>query len=61
MEDYIKKGDKVNVYWEHINAEFDLEVLHTPQDVGDYWTLKRKDGTIINVVLYSMMEQIKLT
>jgi len=59
MEDYIKKGDKVNVYWETIRAEFGLEVLYRPQDVGDCWGLARPDGTLVNVLLFSKMEKVR--
>ena len=59
MEDYIKKGDKVNIYWEHLTAEFGLEVLSSPCGVGDCWTLKRPSGTIINVMFFAIMEQVK--
>lgn len=59
MVDYITEGDIVNIYWENIRAEFGVEVIEKPQEVGDWWNLKRKDGTLLNVISFSKMEQVK--
>lgn len=59
MSDIIEIGDRVNVFFPTANAEFDVEVLYGPQDVGDSWKMKRADGTPINVQLFSKMERIK--
>jgi hypothetical protein len=59
MTDYIKEGDIVNIYWEHIRAEFNLEVLGRPCEIGDSWNLKRPDGTLVNVIFYGKMERVK--
>ena len=59
MAGYIKKGDKINVYWENAPAEFGVEVVDSPTEVGECWILKRPDGILINVLMYSKMEQVK--
>ena len=58
MADYIKKGDKINVFWENAPAEFNVEVVDLPTEVGECWILKRPDGILINVLMYSKMEQV---
>jgi hypothetical protein len=60
MSDYIKEGDKVNVYWaDGIPAEFNLNVVSLPEFPGDWYGCKREDGTIVQVAGYAKMEQIK--
>lgn len=51
-------GDKVNIFWENVKAEFEVEVLYIPCATGDSWRLKRKDGTIIYVNSFSKMEVV---
>ena len=55
MKDVIKIGDIVDIHWEHLSAEFSVEILHTPQATGDCFKLKREDGTLLNVQNYSRM------
>lgn len=54
----IKEGDKVNVYFDRCDAEFDCEVVYTPAAPGDVFHLKRSDGTPIIVMVFSKMEKI---
>ena len=58
MEYKIQEGDIVNVYWERIEGEYEVEVLYTPQDTGDSWRFRRKDGTIVYVNSFSKMVKI---
>lgn len=59
MENYIKRGDKINVYWENIKAEFNLTVISLPEAPGDWFGCRREDGTSINVGSFCKMEQVK--
>ena len=47
--DNIKRGDMVNVYWEHVQCETGLIVLYTPSEAGDSWILARSDGTPVHI------------
>jgi len=58
MTDKIQIGDKVNVFFENIDAEFDLEVLHIPVATGDSWHLRTENGTLIYVNMFSKMIKI---
>lgn len=51
----IKIGMIINVFWEHIDAEYDVKVLYIPQATGDSWVLKRTDGTVIIVNTFCKM------
>lgn len=51
----IDVGDRVDVYFAHINGESDVRVLHIPSATGDCFILERTDGTIVNVQMYSKM------
>lgn len=53
--DEIKVGDKVTIFWETISAEWRLVVLRKPQFMGDCWTLRREDGTPIDVMYFAKM------
>ncbi len=55
----IEIGDKVDVCWENIGSEFNLEVLYIPHAIGDSWRLKRKDGTLIYVGSFGRMVKLK--
>ena len=60
MEDYIKKGDKVNIYWEHLTPELGVIITYFPQAAGESYSLKREDETVFDVLLYSKMERVSL-
>jgi hypothetical protein len=60
MGDYIKKGDKVHIYWEHAQPEFNATVMCTPTAEGqNYWDLKREDGTPLVVYNFAKMELVR--
>lgn len=51
----MKHGDRVDVYWENIATEFDVEIMNTPNELGAEYCVKRQDGTIVMVQHYSKM------
>ncbi len=51
----IEVGDWVDVMWEHIPHERGVEVMYLPCQTGDSWHLRRLDGTMINVGIFSKM------
>ena len=51
----IKEGDKVDIYWEYVGYERNLEVIYIPVATGDCWHLLRPDGTIVYVGIFSKM------
>lgn len=53
--DKIIIGDIVDVCWDYIGSEFDLEVLYIPCANSDSWQLKRKDGTLIYINYFGRM------
>ena len=55
----IVKGDIVNIFWEIVPAEWNVEVLYIPCDTGDTWKFRREDGTILAVGFFSKMEVVK--
>lgn len=59
MDNYIKKGDKVNVYWENVPAEFNLTVTYSPECPGDYYICQRENGSLVNIGAFCKMEQVK--
>ena len=59
MGEGIEIGSKVNVYFHGVDAIFNVEVLHIPKDVGDSWKFKTENGTHVNAILYSKMEEVK--
>ena len=52
----IQEGDRVNVFFERVEAEYDAEVIGIPCATGDSWKLKRRDGNIVYVQNFSKME-----
>jgi hypothetical protein len=56
MKTRIEIGDRVNVHWEHIESEWNCEVLYVPMSEGDSWHLRRENGTIVDVQHYGKME-----
>jgi hypothetical protein len=55
-ETMINVGDRVTVYFERVEAEYNAEVVAVPQK-GTYgaWELKRLDGTPVYIQQYSKM------
>jgi len=51
----IEVGDVVDVYFENVPNEFGMTVLYIPQATGDSWILRRPDGTIVEVQMFSKM------
>lgn len=54
----IKEGDKVNIYWENVTAEFNVTVKYIPCQTGDSWIFERKNGTIFYVNTFAKMNLI---
>jgi hypothetical protein len=54
----IEIGDKVNVYFERVPAEFSVEVTYVPQATGDSWYVKRESGIIVAINSFTKMEQV---
>lgn len=55
----IDVGDKVNVFWEHLEPLFNVEVTYTPQATGDCWHLFRPtDTTTIYVQTFCRMVKL---
>jgi len=48
-------GDIVDIFWENVQAEFEVKILHKPCATGDSWVLERTDGTEILVNSFSKM------
>ena len=55
----IKVGDKVDICWEYIGSEYNLEVLYIPFKPCECWILKRDDGTIVNTCYFGRMIKSK--
>ena len=51
----IEIGDFVDIFFMTTDAEFYVEVLRVPWSTGDSWVVKRRDGTIVNVHIFSKM------
>lgn len=51
----IKPGDRVTIYFERVEAEYNVEVVTVPQKSHEAWELKKLDGTIVYVQQYSKM------
>lgn len=54
----IKIGDRVNVYWDNIDAEINVRVIHLPYSAGDSWRLERLDNTIVYVQIFGKMVKL---
>lgn len=59
MDEKIKEGDFVDIHWENLLAEFEVEILYTPCATGDAFRVKREDGTILNVQNYCKMVKVR--
>lgn len=56
----IEIGDYVDIHFENVENEFNLEVLHTPCASGDSWKFRKlNNGDIIYVNNYSKMVKIE--
>ena len=55
---YIETGDKVNVYFEHADAELYVTITYRPVATGDCWYAEREDGTIVAIQTFAKMEQV---
>ena len=55
----IKIGDFVNVYFNGIEHEFSVQVLYTPFATGDVWSVKRQDGTIVDIQSFCKMVKLR--
>lgn len=55
---FIKKGDKGNIYWENIKPEFNAKVIATPECPGDSWCFEKQDGTLFYSYSFAKMERI---
>lgn len=59
MNEAIKKGDFVDIQWEHLQSEFGVEILYVPCATGDSFIARREDGTIIQVQNYCRMVKLR--
>lgn len=59
MNDEIKIGDFVNIYWENITKEEYCKVLYIPCDTGDSWRLQRINGDIFYIMNFCKMELLR--
>lgn len=51
----INVGDRVTIYFERVEAEYNVEVVRVPVRPHDPWELKRMDGVVVYVQTYSKM------
>jgi len=51
----INVGDRVTVYFERVEAEYNVEIVRIPLRPHDSWELKRLDGVTVYVQQYSKM------
>lgn len=51
----INIGDRVTVYFERVEAEYNCEIVRIPVRPHDSWELKRLDGTVVYVQNYAKM------
>ena len=54
----INVGDHVDVFWEHLEPLFNVEVTYVPQATGDCWHFVTKDLTTIYVQAFSRMKKL---
>lgn len=51
----MKRGDRVDIYFENIEHELDVEICNTPNELGTEYCVKRNDGTLVMIQHYSKM------
>lgn len=56
---HLEAEDKVNVYFEYTPCIFNATILYTPHSPDDSFTLSLEDGRVVDVKLYSKIEQVK--
>lgn len=56
-KDKIQLGDRVCIYWDHINS-IEGKVVYIPCATGDSWTIVSDDGTIHEVQMFGRMTRI---
>lgn len=54
----IKETNRVNVYFDHVEAEFNVKVMYKPQQLGDVWIVQRDDGTEVTIQTFAKMEKL---
>lgn len=59
MKDRLEIGDHVNVFFNHSDAIWNVEVLYIPCSSGDSWHLRYSDGTIYDVQQYNYMKLVR--
>ena len=59
MTEKIEIGDRVNVFFDRVDGEFNALVLGYPAGPGDCWRLKRLDDTVVQVQTYAKMVRVK--
>lgn len=55
----IAVGDKVDVYFESVDAVFNATVNHIPCATGDSWQLETDDGEVVYVQCFCKMQRRK--
>jgi hypothetical protein len=54
----IKDGSKVDVFFTSSRHLLNVEVLHSPNDVGDQWRLLDEHGKEHRVILFERMDEL---
>ena len=50
-------GKRVDVFFMHAEALFDVLVRDVPHDVGDSWVLEDRDGRVHQVIFFERMSE----
>lgn len=58
MMSQIEKGDRVNVFFDRGEPEYNVQVMEFPAGFGDSWQLVRLDGTVVYVQTFTKMVRI---
>jgi hypothetical protein len=54
----LHEGSKGNVFWEFVDALWDVEVVHIPVATGDSWVLRDKKGKLHYVQKFQRMDEV---
>ena len=54
----IKSGSRVNIYWERVQAEFNVVVASVPNNPDSPWIFRRDDGKEVIVSSFSKIEEV---
>jgi hypothetical protein len=54
----IEVGDIVDIFFTFAPTESLCTIIYAPLNLGEYWTLRRQDGTILNVMVFEKMVRL---